>query len=180
VGIVTLDMEEEALVRAARRGERAAFDRLVERYSRAVLARQFGWTRNGAAAEDLAQETFLRAWQGLCRLEDVRAFGSWVLSIAGFVGQEWLRRKQLDAKARTTLAAPAAARQDEVRDIGPDPVLARALAELSPEVQQLLALRHDRGMSCEEIAREIGRPLGTVTKTLSRAYEQLRARLARR
>ncbi|HVE41096.1 MAG TPA: RNA polymerase sigma factor [Planctomycetota bacterium] len=173
-------MEEEALVRAARRGERAAFDRLVERYSRAVLARQFGWTRDAAAAEDLAQETFLRAWQGLGRLEDVRAFGSWVLSIAGFVGQEWLRRKQLDQKARTTLATPAAERQEGGRDDGPDPVLARALAELAPDVQQLLALRHDRGMSCEEIARELGRPLGTVTKTLSRAYEQLRARLARR
>jgi RNA polymerase sigma-70 factor, ECF subfamily len=173
-------MEEEALVRAARRGERGAFDRLVERYARAVLARQFGWTRDAAAAEDLAQETFLRAWQGLGRLEDVRAFGSWMLSIAGFVGQEWLRRKQLDLKARTTLAAPAAERQEEVRENGPDPVLARALSELSPDVQQLLALRHDRGMSCEEIARELGRPLGTVTKTLSRAYEHLRARLARR
>jgi RNA polymerase sigma-70 factor (ECF subfamily) len=173
-------MEEEALVRAARRGERAAFDRLVERYSRAVLARQFGWTRDAAAAEDLAQETFLRAWQGLGRLEDLRAFGSWLLSIAGFVGQEWLRRKQLDLKARTTLAAPATERREAVGDDGPDPVLARALAELPPEVQQLLALRHDRGLSCEEISRELGRPLGTVTKTLSRAYEQLRARLARR
>jgi RNA polymerase sigma factor (sigma-70 family) len=75
-----------------------------------------------------------------------------------------------------SFTAPATpVRQDD----GPDPALARALSELAPEVQQLLALRHDRGMSCEEIARELGRPLGTVTKTLSRAYEQLRARLAR-
>ena len=173
-------MEEETLVRAARRGDRAAFDRLVERYAHAVVARQYGWTKDPAAAEDLAQETFLRAWQGLGRLEDLRAFGSWLLSIGGFVGQEWLRRKQLDLKARASLAAPAADRREESREEGPDPVLARALSELAPEVQQLLALRHDRGMSCEEIARELGRPLGTVTKTLSRAYEQLRARLARR
>jgi RNA polymerase sigma-70 factor, ECF subfamily len=168
-------MDEETLVRAARRGDRGAFDRLVERYSHAVVARQFGWTRDTAAAEDLAQETFLRAWQGLGRLEDIRAFGSWLLSIGGFVGQEWLRRKQADQKARMTFTAPAPVRQDD----GPDPALARALAELTSEVQQLLALRHDRGLSCEEIARELGRPLGTVTKTLSRAYEQLRARLAR-
>jgi RNA polymerase sigma-70 factor, ECF subfamily len=169
-------MDEESLVRAARRGDRGAFDRLVERYSHAVVARQFGWTRDPAAAEDLAQETFLRAWQGLGRLEDVRAFGSWLLSIGGFVGQEWLRRKQADQKARMSVAAPTPVKQEE----GPDPALARALSELAPEVQQLLALRHDRGLSCEEIARELGRPLGTVTKTLSRAYEQLRARLARR
>jgi RNA polymerase sigma-70 factor (ECF subfamily) len=173
--IDTLKMEEEALVEAARRGDRAAFDRLVDRYVRAVLARQFGWTKDAAAAEDLAQETFLRAWQGLGRLKEAKAFGSWLLSIGGFVGQEWLRRRQADVKAREKLAAPPALRRDSDVDLP----LARAVSELAPEVQQLLALRHDRGMSCEEIAKEFGRPLGTVTKTLSRAYEQLRTRLER-
>ncbi len=173
--IDTLKKEETDLVQAARSGDRAAFDRLVERYVRAVLARQFAWTRDAAAAEDLAQESFLRAWQGLSRLQDPQAFGSWLLSIAGFVGQEWRRRRASELKAREQRAAPPAPRKEG------DVVLplARAISELAPEVQQLLALRHDRGMSCEEIARESGRPLGTVTKTLSRAYEQLRSRLER-
>ncbi len=171
-----MNMEKEALVRAARRGDREAFGRLVERYSRAVVARQMGWTRDQAAAEDLAQETFLRAWQGLRRLEEPKAFGSWLLSIGGFVGQEWLRRKKTDQKWKESQEPPAEPR----RESGPDLPLAEALGELAPEVQQLLALRHDRGMSCEEIAKELGRPLGTVTKTLSRAYEQLRTRLAKR
>jgi len=72
---------------------------------------------------------------------------------------------------------------DEVefrRDESPDLPLAQAIAELAPEVQQILALRHDMGMSCDEIARELGRPIGTVTKTLSRAYAQLRERLVRK
>lgn len=167
-------MDEEPLVRAARRGEREAFDRLVERYSRVLLARQLGWTGDLAAAEDLAQETFLRAWQRLGQLEDIRAFGSWLLSIGGFVGQEWLRRKRLEQKVRGTLVPALPARREE----GIDPALARALSELAPEVQQLLAMRHDAGLSCDEIAEKLGRPLGTVTKTLSRAYEQLRSRLA--
>jgi RNA polymerase sigma-70 factor (ECF subfamily) len=168
-------MEEADLVQAAREGNRAAYDELVSRYSRAVLARQFGWTKDLTAAEDLAQETFLRAWQGLGRLRDARAFGSWLLSIGGFVGQEWLRRKLAEQKARVALpAAPPSRRED-----APDLPLARAVGELAPEVQQILALRHDRGLSCEEIARDLGRPLGTVTKTLSRAYEQLRTRLER-
>jgi len=168
-------MEEEALVQAARSGDRAAFDALVGRYVRAVLARQFAWTKDVAAAEDLAQESFLRAWQGLGRLRDPRAFGSWLLSIAGFVGQEWLRRRQSELKAHERRSAPPAPRRSGDVDLP----LARAVSELAPELQQLLALRHDRGMSCEEIARETGRPLGTVTKTLSRAYEQLRSRLER-
>ncbi|HZE95615.1 MAG TPA: RNA polymerase sigma factor [Planctomycetota bacterium] len=168
-------MEEAALVLAARQGDRRAFGELVSRYSRAVVARQIGWTKDSTVAEDLAQETFLRAWQGLGRLRDPRAFGSWLLSIGGFIGQEWLRRKQAEQKARGALAPPALPRRED----GPDLPLARAVSELAPEVQQILALRHDRGLSCEEIARELGRPIGTVTKTLSRAYEQLRARLER-
>jgi RNA polymerase sigma-70 factor (ECF subfamily) len=167
-------MDDESLVHAARKGDRRAFDVLVGKYARAVIARQFAWTKNAATAEDLAQETFLRAWQGLARLKDARAFGSWLLSIGGFVGQEWLRRKSSDQRLRAAAPPPAVGVD---REEGPDVPLARAVAELAPEVQQLLALRHDRGMTCEEIAQELGRPIGTVTKTLSRAYEQLRSRL---
>jgi len=166
-------MDEEALVQAARKGNRDAFARLAERYSRAVLGRQYGCTREMSSAEDLAQETFLRAWQGLGRLEEARAFGSWLLSIAGFVGHEWIRRRQTAERHRPRTAPPAAP------DPGPDLPLAEAFAELAPEVQHLLALRHDHGMSCEEAARAIGRPLGTVTKMLSRAYAELRERLTR-
>jgi RNA polymerase sigma-70 factor (ECF subfamily) len=168
-------MDENAWVRAARRGDRTAFNELVARYSRAVVARALAWTGDLAMAEDLAQETFLRAWIGLARLENDRAFGSWLLSIGGFVGQEWRRRRTLEQKMHAHLAAvPLSARADV-----PDVDLARVLAELPLEVQQLLAFRHHLGLSCEEISRETGKPLGTVTKTLSRAYERLRSRLAR-
>jgi RNA polymerase sigma-70 factor (ECF subfamily) len=170
-------MSDEALVRAARRGDRIAFDMLVDRYARAVLSRQVAWTKDVTAAEDLAQETFLRAWQGLGRLKDPKAFGSWLLSIGGYVGQEWLRRKLSDQRVRATLGPPP---PRPLREPGPDLPLARAVADLAPEVQHLLALRHDRGLSCEEISRELGRPLGTVTKTLSRAYLELRERLDRK
>jgi RNA polymerase sigma factor (sigma-70 family) len=61
-----------------------------------------------------------------------------------------------------------------------DPELAEAIAELPSEAQELLALRHGEGLSCEEIARRLGKPLGTVTKTLSRLYARLRERLVKR
>jgi RNA polymerase sigma-70 factor, ECF subfamily len=170
--------DEIDLVRAARAGDRRAFSRLVERYSRAVLARQFACTHDLSAAEDLAQETFLRAWQGLNRLEDLSSFGSWLLSIAGFAGSEWVRRKQTREAHDARLAQEA--RVPETPRVAPDVPLADAIARLAPDVQQMLALRHDRGMSCEEIARELGKPLGTVTKTLSRAYAELRERLVKK
>jgi len=132
-----------------------------------------------SSAEDLAQETFLRAWQGLARLDDPRSFGSWLLSIAGFVCAEWVRKKTTRDPHDERLAHEAPLATDERRD-EPAVPLAEAIARLSPDVQQLLAMRHDRGMTCEEIARELDKPLGTVTKTLSRAYAELRERLARK
>ena len=118
----------------------------------------------------------MRAWQGLGRLEEDRSFGSWLLSIAGFVCQEWIRRKQAAQKLRGALAEAVETRREGSVDLP----LAEAIAELATDVQQLLALRHDRGLSCEEIARETGKPLGTVTKTLSRAYAQVRERLVKK
>jgi RNA polymerase sigma-70 factor (ECF subfamily) len=173
-------MDEERLVRAARRGDREAYGELVGRYSRAVLARQFACTRELSSAEDLAQESFLRGWQGLARLEDDRAFGSWILSIAGFVGQEWIRRKETRQRHQPLMAREALERAGSTPAEGPDLPLAEAVAELPPEMQQMLALRHGGGMSCEEIADSLRRPLGTVTKMLSRAYAQLRTKLVKR
>lgn len=167
--------EERALVRAARGGDRRAFGELVQRYSRAVLARQFACTHEMSAAEDLAQETFLRAWQGLGRLEEIDAFGSWLLSIAGFVAMEWIRGKRSRKEHEGRLAPPDTR---VIRD--PDVPLAEAVAGLPDEYQQLLALRHDHGLSCEEIADQLARPLGSVTKTLSRAYALLRERLVKK
>jgi RNA polymerase sigma factor (sigma-70 family) len=170
--------DERSLVRAAQGGSRQAFAALVERYSRAVLARQFACTHEMSAAEDLAQETFLRAWQGLARLKESDAFGSWLLSIAGFVSMEWIRGRQSQRRHEGKLA-------ESTRDVdaprsGPDVPLAEAVAALADDLQQLLALRHDAGLSCEEIADQLGKPLGTVTKTLSRAYAQLRERLVKK
>lgn len=116
----------------------------------------------------------MRAWNGLARLQDDRSFGSWVLTIADNVCREWIRRKQTREKHEDRLEPPPPKRE------APDVGLAEAVASLAPETQQLLALRHGRGMSCEEIARELGKPLGTVTKTLSRAYADLRERLVKK
>lgn len=129
-----------------------------------------------SSAEDLAQETFLRGWQGLARLRDERAFGSFILSTAAYVCREWRRARRKTRFPRVALEALA---PEPARDGEADPALAQAIAELPPEGQELLALRHGEGLSCEEIARRLGKPLGTVTKTLSRLYARLRERMVR-
>ncbi len=170
-------MDDESLVRAARGGDRAAFGQLVDRWSAGVFARQLAGTRERSAAEDLAQETFLRAWQRLAQLQDPRAFGAWVLAIAASVCREWIRRRKTGERILEEIAVPPPDFRPP-REI--DLPLAEAVAALPDDLQHLLVLRHDHGLSCDEIGRRLGKPLGTVTKTLSRAYEQLRDRLVRR
>ena len=107
---------------------------------------------------------------------DERSFGSWLLSIAGFVCQEWVRRKRTGERHLERLAPAPAAGPERESDLP----LAEAVAALPDDLQQILALRHGEGMSCEEIARALDRPLGTVTKMLSRAHADLRERLEKR
>jgi RNA polymerase sigma-70 factor (ECF subfamily) len=167
---------EAELVRAAQQGDRQAFQRLVERYSRAVLMKAYGTTGQMATAEDVAQDTMMRAMQSIARIDDPSSFGGWLMSIAEHICRDWIRRKRTHDEHDARLAAERAPR----REAAPDPRVAEAIAALAPELQQMLALRYERGMSCDEIARELGRPLGSVTKMLSRAYEELRERLVTR
>jgi RNA polymerase sigma factor (sigma-70 family) len=108
-------------------------------------------------------------------LDDPRSFGSWLLSIAGFVCHEWIRRKQTGEKHRDRLAQAISARSESE----PDLPIAEAVAALPPDVQHLLALRYDLGMTSEEIAGRVGKTPEAVRKILSRAHEELRKRLGK-
>src|SRR5712692_1609050 len=77
-----LTTSEEALVRSARGGDRAAFEELVRRTSRLVYARLYLETGDAHRAEDLLQETYLSAFRSLHRLADPAGFRSWLLTIA--------------------------------------------------------------------------------------------------
>src|SRR5262245_11048883 len=70
------------LVRLAKRGDRHAFGRLVRRHQRRVFALGVRWLRSADDADDLVQETFVRAWQALARFDESRPFAPWLLTIA--------------------------------------------------------------------------------------------------
>ena len=73
--------QESDRVRRAQAGDRAAFEDLVRAYARLVWACVYGLVRDAAWTEDLAQETFLRAWESLRDLKDPAAFRGWLLTI---------------------------------------------------------------------------------------------------
>ena len=168
-------------------GESAAFQPLVEAYEAAV----FGLCRrllggSEAEAEDLCQETFLRAFRRLAELKDPNRFGPWLFQIARSLCRDRVRhlvaerralerRLELDewALSLSGNGFSGRARRPEPREPG---VVARALAEMPALERQALELKYFEGLSYQEIAREMGLTFARVDHLI----RQARARLARR
>jgi RNA polymerase sigma-70 factor, ECF subfamily len=157
-------------------GYREDFCHLVVRYQKPLLAGICCRQRAGIdAAEDVAQEAFVRAFEKLGTLRKPDSFFSWLLGIAYRIVLERAGREKTERTALARLAAePRETANGEPPDAG-DPILEAALASLPARYREVILLRFYGDCSCSEIAERLGVPIGTVTKRLSRAYEILRA-----
>jgi RNA polymerase sigma factor (sigma-70 family) len=172
------DMEpsDQEYVESSRNGCPDHFRLLVQRYQRplfAYLTRRLG---NHLEAEEAAQESFVRAFVSLKKLRKPESFYAWLLGIAGRVLKEQFRaqeRRQHDRAVAETLLP-------EAPSSVPEYPLEEAIAVLPESYRQVILLRYYEGLSCQEVAIRLALPLGTVTKTLSRAYALLRQELAAR
>jgi RNA polymerase sigma factor (sigma-70 family) len=148
------------------------FRHLVRRYQAVLLAYLVGRLHNRDKAEDAAQETLVRAYFSLEKLKKRDSFFSWLLGIANRVAKEQQRSQQRCREIANSLS-------ENVPDSQPsqDYVLERAIAELPDSYKKVILLRYYGGYSCSQVAEHLDMPLGTVTKTLSRAYAALRKSL---
>ncbi len=131
-------------------------------------------------AEDVAQETFVRAMRGVSGFDRDRPLRPWLLGIAANRCRTALAKRS----KRPVLADPV----DDPVDLRPglaDPddlagEIARALARLRPEYQAVFTLYHEQGLPYEEIGLALGRPVGTIKTWLHRARAELAEDLSRR
>ncbi len=143
---------------------------LVQRYQGPLFAYLASRLGDRARAEDAAQESFVRAFFALPKLKKPESFYAFLLGIAGHVAHEMWRAAGRDARrneAAEVVAASAVENREEYR-------LEEAIAALPESHRQVVLLRFYEQLSCQEVAQRLNLPLGTVTKTLSRAYVQLR------
>ncbi len=168
------------LVRRARAGDRAAFDRLAGRYRPALRSMAFLRTGDREAAQDLAQEALTRAWEALPMLREPGAFLPWLKRIAARACLNWHRPARsemlsLDGEGLSRLPAEAALQPLAVllaRER--QRALRQALASL-PDANRIALLMHVwEGASYEEIAAFTGVAVSTVEGRLYRARKQLR------
>jgi len=185
MGPTTIETEED-LVLSAQRGNRAAFEELVRRTSRLVFGRLYLETGDAHLAEDLLQETLMRAFHGLGQLQQPATLRAWLLRIAQNVLTDAARRE-----ARHKRSAPARSRIDVLasvpgRDSSPEEAATRAeerqqvlaiLRSLPDEYRQPLTLRYIAGADYEAIETQLGLSNGSLRGLLHRGLKMLRARL---
>ena len=181
---------EAALARAAARGDRTSFARLVELHKRVVYGLCMRLLQDAEDARDAAQETFVRAWTAIGTYDAAQPFAPWLLRIARNHCIDVVRRRipagrkvELDAEPaegeRHELADPAAAPADvalEKAQIARG--LGVAVAALPPNYREVIHLFHVEHMSYKEIAITMEVPIGTVMTWLHRARAKLRDMLA--
>ena len=187
-------LTDQEVVLLARGGREPAYRELVRRYERPVFALLYRMVRDRELAEDLAQETFVKALNAIDSYRPEFKFSSWIFKIANNAAIDHLRRRELDTlsldgspHAETPEAMQATALQIGARQESPlDAVEAKelggaielAIGRLRPEYRSCILLRHVEGRAYEEIAEILDLPLGTVKTYIHRARNELRLALA--
>lgn len=177
-----MGLDESDLIRRAALGEAEAFDRLVEAHTPRLYRMLRRLTSDGAEAEALIQEAWLRAWKGRARCSADRPFFPWIATIAVRLARDdWRKRRPLDfadlgeSWEESTGDGDSIERRIESHQARER--LAALVRELRPEWQAVIALRYDGHLGYGDIAQALGIPVNTVRTHLRRARLELRRRL---
>jgi RNA polymerase sigma-70 factor (ECF subfamily) len=176
---------EARLVSEALGGSQSAFEQIVRRYQRPVLSLIARMTGDRALAEDLAQETFVKAFRHLKRFDRSRRFSSWLFRIAHNTTLDTLRKVRPEILAldglrdgdpqRELAAAPL---PDLVEQAALGAALNQALQSLRPGYRAAIALRYDQDLPFDEIGHILGVPEVTARTYVHRARKELARSLA--
>lgn len=153
----------------------AQFDALVRSLSPDLYRYAWWLCRDRALAQDLVQETFMRAWRAMGDLRDAAAAKAWLITILRREHARLYERKSLE---RADVEPETLADDFEGPDAGGDAgVLRRALAALPAKYREPLVMQVLGGYSCQEIAEALGLKPQAVMTQLFRARQKLRAAL---
>lgn len=180
---------DAALVARVQNGERGAFDLLVRKYQHKVFGIISRYVNNVAECQDLAQDTFLRAYRAIGNFRGESAFYTWLYTIATNTAKNYLvsqrRRPPADdlqiedaelfgdaLKLKETATPERELMRQEV-----ERAVTTAVAELPSELRMAITLREVDGLSYEEISQTMDCPIGTVRSRIFRAREAIDTKL---
>lgn len=183
-----MEAEASGAVERARLGDSEAFRLLVERHGRAVFRLAYRITGNEQDAEDVVQETFLKAYREIERYESRCSFSTWLYRITSNCSLDLIRKRKIREHKRERSVDP---NQDILQTVasthpGPERALLSsqisesvqaALDELSSQERTAFVLRHFEGMSIEEIGEALGTGASATKHSIFRAVQKLRRSL---
>ncbi len=170
------EVEDRDLIVKARRGDVDAYNLLVSRWEKRVYNYLLRLVGDREDALDVSQDTFLKAYQNLGKLDDPARFAPWLFRIAHNEAFSLLRRPKPDSAAPPEFEPPA----QEGRPFPMELTLAvsAALERLSAEQREAVVLKIYQGFKFEEMAEVLGCPVSTVKSRLYTALDLLKDRLA--
>jgi len=181
---------DEQLVKAAKRGNLAAFEELVARHRDKIYARAFSMMRNEEEAVDLSQEAWVKSWQRLKQFQGESSFGTWMTRIVINLCLDQLRRRKrqrTESIEEMSEESGGVERQMPVVTVNPTERLERAelrkkidqaMAQLSYEHRTVLVLHEFEEMEYKEIAKTMECSIGTVMSRLFYARRKMAVLLA--
>ncbi|MGH9612898.1 MAG: RNA polymerase sigma factor [Bryobacteraceae bacterium] len=174
-----MEENDSAAVERARAGDAGAFRTLVERHGRNVFRLAFRMTGNEHDAEDIVQDTFLKAYRQLPRYESRSSFGTWLYRIAANCSLDLIRKQKSMAAEEVP---EAIAGEDPLPDrlvFGGQiqKTVNEAMKLLTPQERTAFVLRHFEGLSIEEIGGLMGTGGSATKQSVFRAVQKLRRAL---
>jgi RNA polymerase sigma-70 factor (ECF subfamily) len=175
--------EERQLIRRAQKGETAAFETLVQQHASFVYNLALRTLNDAHEAEDIAQETFVRAWQALPQFQARAQFRTWLYRIVTNLCYNRLPHLKtelaaLDPAEEVVLSDGRQAVERELLTAELRQQIFTAIDNLPQSYRLLVTLRHLQGLSYQEIAEVTEMPLGTVKTGIFRARQMLQERLS--
>jgi RNA polymerase sigma-70 factor (ECF subfamily) len=183
-----MELTDQAVAAEARLGNQHAFRVLVERHSRAAFRLAYRMTGNEQDAEDLVQESFLRAYKQLHTFDGRAAFGTWLHRICVNCSLDFLRSRKNRRELNPATPDETTHWLDQVSSPRPSPerlthssqiagLLEPALDRLSENERAAFIMRHYEGCNIEQIAATLGIQTGAAKNTVFRAVQKLRQAL---
>jgi RNA polymerase sigma-70 factor, ECF subfamily len=183
-----MEDSDAVAVARARAGDQDAFGLLVERHSIRLFQLVYRMTGNEQDAEDVVQETFLRAYKQLNRFESRAGFDTWLHRIGANCSLDLLRKRkrqdeQVDAvqlkseEPIPTLSSYAPPPDDQVYHLEVQQKILAVMEQLTPMERTAFVLRHFEGRSIEEIGRALGTGPSATKQSIFRAVQKMRRAL---
>jgi RNA polymerase sigma-70 factor, ECF subfamily len=187
-------VDDTILIRGAQQGDTAAFEELVRNYDRSVLRLAMNLTHSPEDAQDIYQETFLRAYRNIGRFRFECSFYTWIYRIVTNLCLDHLRKKRV-RKEEAPVATDASGEEYSVLDQVPDARVGSnpekdlmrrqlgdrinyALEKLTPRERMVFELKHYHGLKLRTVGEILHTTEETAKNTLFRATHKLRLRLA--